>query len=793
VAATVTGDPHNEGVDWSAICAGVSCTSAGFANGTHSGQGGPISFTVPGAPSGFPNIVGSTVILTATSTTDPSFNTSVSFVVSSPISIRITQAPPSNVATNANVPMIAVVTEDPTNSGVTWTIANCASAPCGSWVGGKGQIPNCASGLCVQTASGGVATYVAPAAGESFVTLQAFATASPATQATITLSVTAPISIALTQGVANSTIVVSDTASLVATVSNDVTNAGVDWSVTCGTAGDCGSFLLTHTASGDPTTYIAPATVPAGNSVTITATAAADPSKTASQTVTVTASIPPNSLLLGQFVMKLAGSDRNGGPYVLGGVIVGDGLGNITKGSLDVVDPANAGNTNVLASTYSMGADGRGQIQLTLNLAGSFGVNNTGLITLSVVFVTQQHALISETDTFGTGTGTLDLQNASDLAAFIAESKGLDRTYSLQLDGSEAGNPDASYFLAGALTLTFTGTSYKETAYISDQSENGAVTSTGYQTYSHTFAAPLPNVYGEMQLDSVNLGPNTFSLNLWLIDANHFIITDWMDSYVIQPGIVVIGNMVSQPFPNTIRGPYVFTETGETVSSQPQVAGGVFTCGSSGILDVTPLGGTPVNSQAITAATCGATTDGRALIAFSGTGTTGISQFAAYPTYDSGVYVVELDGGSTGSAGPSGAGVAIPRTIGEPILASEFEGNYGSNFLATTSTGFEGFAAQVVSDGVSKVTGTADVNSLVTTPPSATPSAGATLTGSFTTATDGRFPLTLTLTPATGQPTPQITTINAVCYIAGTNSCLLLSLDAAAPGTALLELQQAGL
>ena len=50
--------------------------------------------------------------------------------------------------------------------------------------------------------------------------------------------------------------------SVAATVTNDSSNAGVNWSVTCGSAGACGSFSPTHTASGGATTYTAPAAVP---------------------------------------------------------------------------------------------------------------------------------------------------------------------------------------------------------------------------------------------------------------------------------------------------------------------------------------------------------------------------------------------------------------------------------------------------------------------------------------------------------------------------------------------------
>jgi hypothetical protein len=80
---------------------------------------------------------------------------------------------------------------------------------------------------------------------------------------------------------------VNATASISATVVNDSANAGVTWSVTCGSAGACGSFNPTATASGVATVYTAPAAVPTGNTVNITATSVTDATKTASALVTI--------------------------------------------------------------------------------------------------------------------------------------------------------------------------------------------------------------------------------------------------------------------------------------------------------------------------------------------------------------------------------------------------------------------------------------------------------------------------------------------------------------------------
>src|SRR4029077_1632546 len=73
-----------------------------------------------------------------------------------------------------------------------------------------------------------------------------------------------------------------------ATVTSDPGNGGVNWTVTCG-GGSCGSFTVTHTASGAQTTYDAPPVPPTGGNVTITATAVDAPSPQVSAVVTINA------------------------------------------------------------------------------------------------------------------------------------------------------------------------------------------------------------------------------------------------------------------------------------------------------------------------------------------------------------------------------------------------------------------------------------------------------------------------------------------------------------------------
>jgi hypothetical protein len=217
-------------------------------------------------------------------------------------------------------------------------------------------------------------------------------------------------------------------------------------------------------------------------------------------------------------------------------------------------------------------------------------------------------------------------------------------------------------------------------------------------------------------------------------------------------------------------------------------------------LDVVPITGTGLNNQSVNA-TCSGPVNGPGLVSVSGGASVGVSQFAMYPTIDRGFYLIELDGGATGTSGASGAGVAFQQTpsiqqiLSGPSPASAFNGSSAFDFFANTALGSQNLSGQIVSDGVSAITGALNVNSFNTTatPPAAAPSSGATLSGSYTASAAGRFPMTLMITPANGQPTPQITTLHSACYVVDASTCLLLGLDATAPGTGAMPAQNTGL
>jgi hypothetical protein len=107
------------------------------------------------------------------------------------------------------------------------------------------------------------------------------------------------ISIANSSGTTGITsLAVATTAQLSMTPVNDVSKAGVDWTVTCGgnpttgsiTNGGCGTLSPAHTADGGTTVYTAPSQIPINTWVTITATVTSNPSQSSSASLTIVAS-----------------------------------------------------------------------------------------------------------------------------------------------------------------------------------------------------------------------------------------------------------------------------------------------------------------------------------------------------------------------------------------------------------------------------------------------------------------------------------------------------------------------
>lgn len=392
---------------------------------------------------------------------------------------------PTALTTGATASITATVSN---STGVTWTVT-CVASPCGSF--------NPAS-----TASGVATTYTAPAAPTT-VTVTATSTSDTTKSASAPITITAPappvIAVTFTPA-APASLNAGTTSPLTAVVTNDSANKGVTWKVTCGSSA-CGSFNPASTASGTATTYTAPAATPTPNTVTVTATSVTDTTKSATATITIGA--PPPILADGTYVYHFSGWDDNGISFVAGAFTVKSGA--ITAGEQDFSD-ASAGYTDPLVPSGSSLTTAGNNIQIVLATANTkIGVN--GIETLRGTSVSATRVLISEFDTFGTGTGSIDLQTSA-----AAPSGG----YAFLLSGLDITSSQVNRIALGGV-LNITGTSLSVGNSVFDYNVGGSVGQAQLFT-SGTITAP--DIFGRVTLSLVPAVQQSFILTGYVVGPN---------------------------------------------------------------------------------------------------------------------------------------------------------------------------------------------------------------------------------------------------------------------------------
>jgi hypothetical protein len=267
--------------------------------------------------------------------------------------------------------------------------------------------------------------------------------------------------------------VISTTSSLAATVDNDTKNAGVKWTVTCGSA-QCGSFNPTATGSGSSTVYTAPSAVPTPATVTVTATSVTDMTKSVSATITIAATAPP-VIADGTYVYHLSGQDNNLNYDVVGAFTIKNGM--ITGGEQDFTDATNFGNDQLVPAGSSITAT-TGNIQLVFATTDSnIGVN--GVLTLRGTPVSGTRMLLSEYDNFGAATGSLDLQTST-----AAPTSG----YAFAINGVDSTTAENQLVIGGI--LNFSGTSLNTTNSVFDLNDGGGQTLLAQGFSSGSISAP---------------------------------------------------------------------------------------------------------------------------------------------------------------------------------------------------------------------------------------------------------------------------------------------------------------
>ncbi|HLZ40848.1 MAG TPA: hypothetical protein VKQ11_07795 [Candidatus Sulfotelmatobacter sp.] len=400
-----------------------------------------------------------------------------------------------------------------------------------------------------------------------------------------------------------------------------------------------------------------------------------------------TAGTPPptgsfsNSDLNGTFVFSVAGSDSNGNYMATVGTFSADGKGNITGGTLDFNDNGSGPTTNqaVTGGNYFVGVDGRPSSQLGLLTLNT----STGSFTFDYVLTSSQHGLITEFDSFGSGSGTLDLQanvtqtnvNGQSYAFNFSGTSGTGSTFCGISPGVSVVVPLAT---VGAFTLDSSG---NISAGVQDFNNN--CTSSGLTNLPMTGSLSLATVPGTATLTS---GGSTYTFDVYPVDSTHlkFIETDTTP--------ILVGDAFTQTS-SIPTGNSVFTLAGFDITGQgPFAAAGIIDTDGNGNIksdSVEDINDNYLASEVTTGitGTYSALAGGRSVLTFSsgfinGNNGAGCSncQFAAYPS-SGGLELLEID-----DAGMTD-GTAYPQTSGASLASTQ---GYGMNLsgLSLTNNGF---------------------------------------------------------------------------------------------------------
>jgi hypothetical protein len=408
----------------------------------------------------------------------------------------------------------------------------------------------------------------------------------------------AAVSIALKPAPSSTSVAVGSTTGIQFTpvVSDDPSNAGVDWAVTCplSTAASsnplaCGtlSIPILHSASGTTVSYIPPTNLQTGSLVvSVTVFATADHTKNVTTPVTVSTYA---KVLTGNYVLQVMGSDGN--PYQATGVFAFDGKGNITSGQ-ETINSSFTGffsssytlqASSGTPSTYFIGPDGRGTIALNLQQING---TNAPAQAFTLVVLSTSKALIAELDS-SSASGTLELQDSTAAATMPTGA------YAFVTSGTDSGsftNPNTgSTLLPTAIGGVFNIDNNPSAGSISGI---GSLADQDYFNSKGTKPAlescvPPSGVTGSVSAPS-SLGvvtitltgatcfginqPSTIQFTAYIVDATHVRLIESDDingtGGFLTAGIAVSQGSAAGTFTDaSLTGPYVFGVLGYDINA----------------------------------------------------------------------------------------------------------------------------------------------------------------------------------------------------------------------------------
>jgi len=483
--------------------------------------------------------------------------------------------------------------------------------------------------------------------------------------------------------------------------------------------------------------YSPPLTPPIGQTVTVTAAAQDSPTSTASLSVTISGY--STSSLQGQFAFSLSGSNASG-HFFRAGSFVADGAGKL-DGVLEDFNSASSATTSPISTTgtYTVGADGRGTLQL-----------NDGLTPTSFdfVLVNGTQLQIIGFDATGTATGQA---NAQDAAAFAGTPlSALNGIYVFDFAGVHGSN-----VLSQIGEFDADGAGNVKSGSI-DINDGGTLTQ--FQIFGNQTACtpasppPLPSL-STYSLNSSGRG----TLMLTTIDAtcaagpalslNFYVVSRGGAKFVGTDTVKQVAGFSSQQAPNAafnltaLNGNYAFLLAGSGLGGTIATAGSFLADGNghitSGVVDENVVPGAPAPALPILANAAGdsytVASNGRGTATFTTAGRTYAFVFYLGPVGSNTTAVFQ----ETDSAIASDGNFTLQQSAA--FTLASMQGNYAIETSGVSGSSLQVSTGQIAANGAGTITsGNIDINTAGTLA-SAQP-----VTGSYSApATTGRAPLTL--------------------------------------------------
>ena len=674
---------------------------------------------------------------------------------SQPTGVVFVSPPPTSLAVNASATLLAAATfanstTTATTNAVTWAVTCGSPGVCGTF----GPNDDAAA-----------VTYTAPAAipvGTTVtVTATSVADSSKSVSAQITIVAPIPISVSIPEPPAS--LQVNAQSSLVATIANDVSaNPEVTWTVVCATTA-CGSFSTTTTASGAGAKYTAPATIPTGGSVTVTATSVTDPTKSATAKIIITAAAP--GLADGTYVFQISGQPGSQAVFVTGVLVASNGQ--ITGGEQDSIAYSSDDNGDlygnplfqtITGGSYATTADGNLQISIALGPNEVENLNGTLVGTGSRGFVAGLNGAAAS--------GTLDLQTS-----VSAPSGG----YAVSLSGGdETGAPT---WVGGVINVDGPG-SISGAGSILDVIDSQALQTGTFTVNASTVSTP--DAMGRVQIQLLLAANSTLPpifLAGYVIDATHIRLIGTGDNNEANFQGVLGGTALGQgsntgqfSVANIAGSSYVFGAQGNDAQGPLQVAG-VFMANADGSVTGT------LNWNDLTGTTTQSPLPFTGTYTVDPTGRVTLSQLTDRATFHYAMHVYLAAGGNalllSNDTADAFQGQGFQQQTGA-FTAASFSGLYGLN--ATVRSPDQPAGVYEPSPAIGSLTATASGNTSDTVSGFADRSLGAAdfaLSGSFNAAANGIFNGMLTgLNP--GSPT---TAGNFTLYVIDGTQAVVIETD----------------